>query len=250
LAKDIICILTGLSIAALICIQTAQAATPIKGLVKGHGTLDGTFYGVYTPDGLQPGVKYPCVFAISPDGTVIRSLRHLKVACDKYHWIMISPMIRDGSKKYHEMDDMMEDAMQSAIKNYAIDPKRIVVVGYDSGATEAHHLSAAFPELVAGVIADAGIIDEAQFKNPSYPTEKMAVFMTDPSDERYEQMQVNAKFLKTKNWKLTYVKTRVGHQWASPANFTKAVGWFDQQFGGITNTPGAPKHDENHGFAL
>jgi predicted esterase len=143
----------------------------------------------------------------------------------------------------------MRDVIETAIKDYPVDPDRMFVAGFAGGAMEAHHLSVILQDRVKGVIANCGIIAGNSLQDSSYPGSKLAVFLSNTNDFRYLQMRENADFLKHHNWNITWIQSPAGHRWASPESYTKAVGWLDKQMNDAVLSTSSSR-DSLHGFSL
>lgn len=220
-----------LIVAAALCLNVFVAARAGTSQ-RAQGTRRDAKFMIYIPDGLSPDKKYPWLLGLTPNGKGERALGFMQNACDTYHWILIVPEAHGTVLPWLALDPMMNDIIDTCIKNYPVDPGKLFTAGFAGGAMEAHHLSVLCPDKVQGVIANCGIIHGAGLQDPDYPKSKLAVFLASPTDGRYMQMKENAQFLQGRNWTTTWVEFPGGHNWAPQQYYSKAVGWLDQHADG------------------
>lgn len=184
---------------------------------------------LYLPEVKSPTPR-PVLIALSP----IRDARTMVwwwiEAADELGWVII------GSKDFQNGIDPTSafDSIFAAIRELShempLDERRIVSTGISGGAMGSHILARNFPDRIAGVILNTGMIHESFLKDgESYPRNKLAAFEASPTDFRYQEMKRDEAFLRARGWKTWWREFEGGHTLAPTSLNREALRWIDSQ---------------------
>ncbi len=152
----------------------SQPWTTADGLVvRGYRSLvDGSVqpYGLVVPEGLRPDQHLPLYVWLHgrndklTDLAFIHERQHKPGQLRLADAIVLHPFGRSclGWKSTAEIDVL--EAIESVGKRYAIDPDRIVLMGFSMGGAGAWHMGAHYADHWAGVHAGAGFVDVARYQ--------------------------------------------------------------------------------------
>ena len=114
-----------------ILVNTLQ--TPFE---KTGKLTDRQSYLVYLPDVLEPGKKYPIVFALSPNADAHSMISAWASVAEKHNWIIAA------SKEFHNGQEFgislkqIEAELNDVENAYAIDTTRVIFTGFSGGEWE------------------------------------------------------------------------------------------------------------------
>ncbi len=189
--------------------------------------LDHPTYLVYLPDGLEPGKRYPLVFALSPGADALGMISTWVAVAEKHHWIIAaSKQFRNGQEFGPSLKEI-EVELNEVEATYAVDPTEVIFTGISGGGMGAHAVARYYPSRVRAIVVNTGMM-HASFFTPNYPEGKIAVFLASPTDFRYGEMKRDRSFLEQHHWKIDWIEFAGGHTLAPAAVYEQAAGWLEE----------------------
>lgn len=207
------------------CLPTAALANAYKG----KGSKPETSYVIYMPAKLDLTKRHPWILGFSPDGNGLAALAAMKQACDQNNWILVASNNSRNGVDFQIIDPLINDTINSAVRTLPVDPARMYAGGLSGGGMSAHALMQRAPNLVKGVISNCGMINEEYQKEKGYPSGKDIVFMTNPQDFRYHEIQANCRYINGRGCHTCWIEFPGGHRWAPPQYYSQAFQWLDKQ---------------------
>ena len=194
---------------------------------KAGKLTDRQSYLVYLPDGLEPGKKYPLVFALSPNGDARTMIAVWTAVAEKHHWIIAaSKQFRNGQEFGPSLKEI-EAELNDVESAYAVDPTRVIFTGISGGGMGSHGVARYYPSRVRAIVVNTGMM-HASFRSGDYPEGKTVVFLASPTDFRYGEMKSDRSFLEQHHWKTHWIEFPGGHTLAPAAVYEQAAGWLEE----------------------
>ena len=208
-----------------------SCAPDMKDFVVREGCIE------YIPKDLDPGKKYPLLFVFSPDGNATNAASYLREVADKEKVIILADGHFKEGVDLTSLFPKFEINLNRAMRQYPIDPDRIIAVGFDEGATAAYLFCESYPSLVNGVIANCGIMiyGSGEFRSQGmpkdFPRNKSGALLSTHEDFRYNQMLGDQKNLEAMGWNCKFFVFSGGdHVTAPKETYIEAVKWIKEDF--------------------
>lgn len=192
--------------------------------------IENAEYIIYIPQGIDYHKQYPLCIALSPNADAHSMIALWSEIADQYQLIIFaSKEFRNGLGEgiIHKIVSSLEEVSP----NLPINDSQIVATGFSGGGMGAHGFSFLYPELIRAVIVNTGMMHSSYIvKKERYPTEKLAVFLSSPTDFRYDEMKRDREFLNRLNWQTKWIEFEGGHVIAPPSAYQEAVQWLRNNF--------------------
>ena len=152
-----------------------------------------------------------------------------KPIADQRGWIVAaSKRFRNGIE-WDVVFSQLNAALDELLRDYPVDSKRVVVMGFSGGAMASHAFAQVAPARVRAVIANCGMIEEEWMREP-YPRGGLVAFVASPTDFRFGAMQHDRAFLDGKGWTSTWIEFPGGHTLAPTTALDQAAAWLEKQW--------------------
>ena len=211
-------ILCGFLVGAGYLVWILRSDLSRHGVLEEHGS-----YFVYIPKQIEEAGNVPLIMAFSPDGNAPSMIDVWSAVADRYGWIV------GASKEFHngvgeEIFREVRSELNEIEEQYPVDRSKIILAGFSGGAMGCYQFVSAFKDLIRGVVANTGMMDEMT-RESNYPSDKIAVFLASPTDFRYQEMKRDKDFLEGKDWRTAWIEFEGGHVLASRETYEKAAEW-------------------------
>lgn len=223
---------------ATFAVCLVSCAPDMKDFVVRDGCIE------YIPKNLEPGKKYPLLYVFSPDGDGRGSASYLREVADQEKVIILADRHFKEETDITELFPKIEINLNRALRQYPIDSKKIIAVGFDEGATAAYLFCESYPVLVNGIIANCGIMiyGNGQFRNQGipndFPRNRVAALITTADDFRHGQMLADQRNLEALGWNCKFIVFEGGdHVVAPKEEYGVAVHWIKSEFEKIKQAP-------------
>lgn len=185
---------------------------------------------LYIPVRSKSAAQSPLVVAFSPGADAAGMMGAWKPIADEFGWMILA------SKRFHNGPDTgnvlasVATTVRSALSRYPVDPNKIILTGISGGAMAAYHFAFEYPKLAFAVVANTGMMrdDEIQAR-AVHPRNKNVVFLSSPTDFRYQEMQRDRRFLAGLGWKTKWIEFAGGHTMAPESAYREAAVWIQQR---------------------
>ncbi len=194
-------------------------------------TIETDKYILYIPGSIDEGRKYPLVIGFCPGANAKGLIGLWKNIAEKHSFIIAaSKEFRNGIDPGPAFSTMATLVRQSDSR-YPIDKSRVITSGMSGGGMAAHMFSVSYPDLTWAVISNCGRIHPNYIEKERhlYARNKLAVFLSSPSDYNYHHMENDRNFLKGLGWKTEWIEFKGGHTTAPEESYEKAVKWLESQ---------------------
>ena len=198
-------------------VDTPQSPPDETGKLTDHQT-----YLVFLPDALEPGKKYPLVFALSPSADASSMISAWAPAATKHSWIVAASKEFHNGLAFDPSLKQLEAELNDVESNYPIDTTRVIFTGFSGGGMGSHAFAKFYPDRVQAIVVNTGMM-EATFMTDDYPEWKTAVFLASPTDFRYMEMKRDQSFLEQHHWKTYWIEFDGGHRIAPATVYEQAA---------------------------
>jgi predicted peptidase len=216
-------------IAALPAVLAVCIFSPCVSFAKDAEVIDRPEYILYVASGIDASQKYPLVIALSPGADARIMIDTWKrVAEDRKWMILASKEFRNGvdpTPAFARIVDILGDLSSQ----WPIDMSKIIASGISGGGMGSHAFAFSYPDLIAAVVINTGMMDEQFVGRGDYPRDKIAVFLASPTDFRYQEMKRDRAFLEDMGWKTNWIEFEGGHALAPQASYQEAARWLEEQ---------------------
>ena len=176
-------VLCAVVVAFFVCAASADAQPKTRGLHRLAADIPGVGkvpYAVSVPDGYDANKPAPLVLVLHPGGPRMPyygadfTRRIVEPALRQLRPIMIAPDCPAQSRSWSgaEANTAVMALMDMAMRDYAIDRKRVLVVGYSMGGAGTWHMAATQPALFTAAIPMAastrGLSTDQLGRQPTY----------------------------------------------------------------------------------
>ncbi len=222
----IIMLLGGL-VGVLLHELTAPASTPQSQLPETGTLTDRQSYLIYLPETLEPGKRYPLVFALSPGADAASMISVWTPAATKHNWIVAASKEFHNGVAFDASLKQLEAELNDVECNYPIETTRVIFTGFSGGGMGSHAFAKFYPDRVQAIVINTGMMEQT-FMTDDYPESKTAVFLASPTDFRYNEMKRDRSFLEQNHWKTNWIEFDGGHRLAPPSVYEQAADWLDE----------------------
>jgi predicted esterase len=202
-------------------IPTSRWLWQFRGKLMDHPT-----YLIYLPDNYRHQEQYPLVFALSPSADAFAMISTWSSVADKHHWIVAASKETHNGEEWDLVLQQVETELEDVERNYKIEPEHVIFTGISGGGMVAHAVSKFYPDQVNAIIINTGMMEET-FMTDDYPEKKLAVFLSSPTDFRYQEMQRDQNFLMAHHWQTKWIEFSGGHTMAPVTVYEEAVEWLE-----------------------
>ena len=134
----------------------------------------------YVPESYHPDVPYGVLLWLhAPGGFEQQALVGLwKKYCDQSDLILLAPKSADPQKWERTEADFVHKALENVLANYHVDRTRIVVAGYQGGASLAYLVGFTRRELIRGIAAVDAALPARTQPPANDPVQRLAFYTT------------------------------------------------------------------------
>jgi len=200
-------------------------------LLEKPAVIDAPRYIMYIPAGISDDKMHPLVIALSSTGDAQAAIETWIGVSEKYKWmIFASKEFKAGIDMGPALERLMSELAMLSTR-FPIDQSRVMASGLAGGGMGAHALSFLYPKVIRAVIVNTGMINDYFIaQKDSYPQDKLAVFLADPSGLRYAEMKRDRKFLEGFGWKAKWIEFKGDNAFATASAYQEAAEWLNSKF--------------------
>ncbi len=211
-------------------IEIKKSVNPI--IQKKSETIDEPKYILYVPKGIDYNKKYPLVIALSPSANASSMIGAWKNVAEKHKWLVLaSKEFRNNVSTTDIFRNLSSIVSRDLSGKYPIDKSKVVATGFSGGGMGSHVFAFYYPRLISAVIPNVGAIHpECRQEKHKYPRRKLAVFLASPTDNNYEIMKKDRKFLEELGWKTKWIEFKGGHTMAPEKTYQESAAWLERNF--------------------
>lgn len=184
----------------------------------------------YVPDSYQASVPHGVVLWLDAPGSQAKPqlIQLWKDHCRDHDLILLAPQPANPDRWQGTEADFVAKVLNELINRYEIDPTRVVVHGYQGGATLAFRLAFTQRDVIRGVAAVDGVLPMRIPPPANDPMLRLAIYttMAEQSDTA-ERMAEGVQGLRALKYPVT-VKEQTGEaRYLNPDELTELVRWID-----------------------
>ena len=188
-------------------------------------------YAVYLPSRYDRAKRWPILFLMDPRGRALVPLNLFQEAAEERGYLLMSSYntMSDGPREPNEV--AIQAMVSDALARFAIDTRRLYMVGFSGTAREAWEFASRIPDNVAGVIGfGAGLPGEWMDRALAVSQGEVAYFGgAGTTDFNYEELRELDAALDD-----TEIRHRTeffdgGHEWAPQELCGRAIDWMELQ---------------------
>lgn len=201
-----------------------------KGYLEKKDTALGRSAWLYVPDNYDPNISHALIVWLHPGGDTLEApMRRLwEPLCKQYHFILYAPRAENPTGWLTSEIDNIRADLNDLVKEYVIDPNRIILHGLGNGADLALYMGFDARAMVRGVAAIGGYVQETSLENLTQG--RLAFFLlTGSRDPNLEAIRALKERLTGKKLPVTYRELpELGSGYPEqPAVIKDLVRWLD-----------------------
>ncbi|NLI75996.1 MAG: hypothetical protein GX442_06070 [Candidatus Riflebacteria bacterium] len=216
----------GLLAALVLLLVFAGPGRRVAAQVMAGQTVETDEYVLFLPPELGMDFRRPLLVAFSPDADAAGMVALWQGAARRHQCLVLaSKVVKNGLDVPPVLSRLLGEIPRLS-RRFPIDLRFVIATGVSGGSMTAHLAAFLFPEVVAGVIANIGLIHKNSLRKVErYPRDKVAVFLTGPEDYDYRAMRNDRKFLDRLGWRTHLLEYPGGHVAAPPEVLDEALSW-------------------------
>lgn len=123
---------------------------------------------VQRPIGYSPDVRVPLLIVLhawanDTAGAAASALYHRSIAASERGWLLAAPQMTGGRTASLERQADIINLVDYMVSNYAVDSRRIYLLGKSMGGANAAVIAAKYPDRFAAIVAEQGPVDLAEW---------------------------------------------------------------------------------------
>lgn len=201
-----------------------------KGLLRRTNDTRDKEYWLFVPENYNPQVSHGLIIWLHGRGLGGREAEDLRDIwqeyCSKYHFIILGPKSGNESGWVASESEFIAETARAIMREYTIDPQRIVAHGMGQGGQMAFYLGFQARDLIRGVATTSAVLG-TQPKDP-IPNQRLAFFIVaGTKDPNLQEIARSEKTLREKRYTVEYRTIEMGRQYLDAKTLAELVRWID-----------------------
>lgn len=201
-----------------------------KGLLRRTNDTRDKEYWLFVPENYNPQVSHGLIIWLHGRGLGGREAENLRDIwqeyCGKYHFILLGPKSGNESGWVASESEFIAETARAIMREYTIDPQRIVAHGMGQGGQMAFYLGFQARDLIRGVATTSAVLG-TQPKDP-IPNQRLAFFIVaGTKDPNLQEIARSEKTLREKRYTVEYRTIEMGRQYLDAKTLAELVRWID-----------------------
>ncbi|MGD9723409.1 MAG: PDZ domain-containing protein [Pirellulales bacterium] len=184
----------------------------------------------YVPESYRPDVAYGVVLWLHAPGDYKPDelIERWKSLCDQRDLILLAPKATDAAAWRPTDVRFVRRMLDEVLKNYSIDPTRVVVHGHEGGAALAYLFGMANVDVVRAIAAVDSPLPRLVQPSETDPVNRLAIYTTLPAKSPMAPaIEAGIERLRALKYPLTVKEIDEPGRYLTPDELAELVRWFD-----------------------
>jgi len=184
----------------------------------------------YVPEDYDPRIPYGLVVWLHAPGKFDKTelLEAWQPICDQHELILLAPQSADPRRWTSTEIEFIRKAMDDVLRNYSIDPARVVLHGYLAGGAMAYHVAFSHRDVCRAVVPVGAPLPMRVGDPMTDPVEPLAIYSCSSADSKVaEQITAGEKRLGEKKFPVIVVDVPAPERYLNDQELAKLVRWID-----------------------